>query len=540
MIEYQNKSALVIDDLPNMRTALRMSLSALGVTKVDMAATAAEAIGRVKNTRYDIIISDYNLGEGRDGQQMLEEMRHQSLVGLETAFLMVTAESVYERVVAAAELGPDDYLIKPFNADMMRFRLDGILAKKETFMPAYRAYSAGDLEAALAHCDGIMEKQPKYRVDAMRLKGELLTAMGHFEEAKALYEEVIRLRAVPWARLGLARAQHLRNKEVEAEKILVDLLAERPELVPAYDLLAEVQIALDKPEEAQATLQRGVETSGKSVIRQRKLGEVSYRNGDLDTAKSAFDSAVKKGKYSSFLNPNDFANLSRVHLDKGEPAEAMRVLQENRKLLAESDEGKLIAATLAGLSHARAGNQAEAERYMKEALKLREGGTAGKPELMLDMAEACLKTGLADEASALVGEVARNAHDNEQLLTKAKDIYHGSDKSEAIHDVIRQSTASVASLSKEGALLAQRGDLVNATQKLFQAAKEAPRNPRVLMNAAWVAMRLVEQDPGESQYLAQVRMLLDDTGRLAPDHPRLGGLLTKLRSVESALGIKRK
>jgi hypothetical protein len=58
------------------------------------------------------------------------------------------------------------------------------------------------------------------------------------------------------------------------------------------------------------------------------------------------------------------------------------------------------------------------------------------------------------------------------------------------------------------------------------------------MNAAWVAMRLVEQDPSQSHELAQVRLLLDDAAYLAPDHPRLGGLQTKLRSVEAALGIK--
>jgi predicted Zn-dependent protease len=383
-----------------------------------------------------------------------------------------------------------------------------------------------------------MKTQPKYRVDAMRFKGEVLIAMGRFDEASALYDEVVRLRAVPWARLGLAKTMHLCNKSADAENLLTDLVGQYPELVPAYDLLADVQISQEKHQAAQNTLQRAVETSGKSTRRQRRLGEVAYFNGDLETAESAFDATVQKGKYSVFLAANDFANLSRVYIDQGDAAGASRVIQENRKLLNESDEGKLVSSVMLGLVQTRAGNTAEAERHMKEALRLKDLGTAGKPELLLDMAEGCLKAGLADEAAALVGEVARNAHDSEQLLGKAKRIYNDVGKAEEVQAVIKKATEHVVRLSKEGALLSQRGDLVNGTKQLFQAAKEAPRNPRVLMNAAWVAMRLVEQDPDQSQYLAQVRVLLDDAAHLAPDHPRLGGLQTKLRAVEATLGIK--
>ena len=538
MVDYKSKAALVIDDYPNMRSAFRSALAAFGLTKVDMAASASEAVNRVKNTHYDIIISDYNLGDSRDGQQMLEEMRHLGLIGIETTFLMVTAESLYERVVAAAELAPDDYLIKPFNADIMRSRLDAILAKKEAFAVVYRDFGRGDLEAALEGCDDLMASRPKYLIDAMRFKGEVLQAMGRFDEAGALYDEVVRLRAVPWARLGLARTLHLRSKAADAEAILEDLIEQYHELVPAYDLLADVQLAQDKVQDAQRTLQRGVATSAKSVNRQRRLGEVAYLNGDLGTAEAAFDATVRKGKHSVFLAANDFANLSRVHLDRGETDKAMNVILDNRKLLQESDDGRLVAAVVTGLAYSRAGNIAEAERQMKEALRLRQLGAKGKPELLLDMTESCLATGMNDAAAELLGEVAGNAHDSEHLLNKAKAIYAKAGQAEAAQAVIDKTTANVVRLSKQGALRTQRGDLAGAAKLLFGAAAEAPRNPRVLLNAAWVALRLMETDPGQSQYLNRVRILLDDVRHLAPDHPRLAGLQTKLRAVETALGVK--
>lgn len=537
-IEYKNKTALVIDDFPSMRSAFRTALAAFGLTKVDMAATASEAMIRVKNTSYDIVISDYNLGEGRDGQQVLEEMRYLGMIGLETAYLMVTAESVYERVVAAAELAPDDYLIKPFNADIMRARLDSILAKKQTFSKVYRSFSEGDLESALAGCDQLINGRTKYLVDAMRFKGEVLIAIGRFDEASELYEQVVKLRAVPWARLGLARTMHLRDKSTDAEHMLVDLVGQYPELVAGYDLLADVQLAQNKFTDAQVTLKNGVDTSPRSLLRQRRLGEVSYRNGDLTTSENAFFAAVNKGRYSMFLKPNDFANLSRVYIDKGNSSDAIRVLQDNRKLLQESEEGKLISSVMLGLAYDKSGNKEESTRLMQEAVQLRQAGADGNPDLLLNLAEGCLKTGFHDEAAKLVSEVARNAHDSAHLLDKAKHIYQEAGKPDVAQEVIRKATEHVITLSKQGALKVQRGELGEAVKVFLQAADEAPRNPRVLMNAIWVALRLMEQDHSQSQYLPRVQIMLSDVAYVAPDHPRLSGLQTKLRAVEAALGYK--
>lgn len=536
--DFKSKTALVIDDFPSMRAAFKTALAAFGLTKVDMAATAAEAISRVKRTRYDIVISDYNLGGGRDGQQVLEEMRHLGLIGLETAFLMVTAESVYERVVAAAELAPDDYLIKPFNADILRTRLEAILAKKEAFRQIYRDFMSGHMEAALAGCEALIKDRSKHLIDAMRFKGEVLVAMGRHEEAGELYEQVIRLRAVPWARLGLARTLQLRNRLADAERLLLALVGQYPELVSGYDLLADVQVAMDKGREAQITLKRGVMTSPRSVQRQRRLGEVSYKNQDIEEAEAAFDAVVSKGRHSIYLAPDDFANLSRVYLETDRGVDAMRVIQDNQMWLQESTEGKLVAAVMTGLYQARKGNVAEAERHMREAIRHRQLGAPGKPELLLDMAETCLKSGLAEEAAELVSEVARNAHDSEQLLNHARRLYESVGRSGEADEVIRKATEEVARLSKQGALLAQKGDLVRATDTLLRAAEQAPRNPRVLMNAAWVALRLLEEDAGQSHYLTQVRLLIEDAWNIAPDHPRLGGLQTKLRLVEAKLGFK--
>jgi Flp pilus assembly protein TadD len=97
----------------------------------------------------------------------------------------------------------------------------------------------------------------------------------------------------------------------------------------------------------------------------------------------------------------------------------------------------------------------------------------------------------------------------------------------------------VAALSKEGILLLQRGDLEQGVKRLMQAAKEAPRNPRVLMNTAWSIMRLVEQQNEHAKMLIDAKRMLDDAAHLQPDHPRLAGLQTSMRNTESKIAAKR-
>lgn len=538
-IDYKAKTALVIDDYPSMRSAFKMALASFGMTKVDLAATASEAIIRVRGTAYDVIISDYNLGDGRDGQQLLEELRHKGQVSLETAFLMVTAESVYERVVAAAELAPDDYLIKPFNGDILRTRLDAILLKKEAFREVHRAFARSDLEAALAGCDAIMKSFPKYVVDALRFKGEVLVAMGEFEAAEALYKQVIAMRAVPWCRLGLAKTLHLQRKEEPAEELLLDVMDQHPELVSGYDLLADVQVAQNKMAEAQRTLERGVGVSAKSPRRQRRLGDLAYRNKDMEGAEAAYQAAIDKGRNSIFLAPNDFANLARVQVEQGNAKSAAELINNNRKFLQASDDGKLVSAVVQARVSTEFGRPEDVRTAMADALRLRNKGLRCEPEILLDMVDACVKAGMDEEAADLLTEVARNAHDSVELLDKARAIYTEAGKATQVAGILQKSTANVARLSRDGALLLQKGDLAGGVTKMLEAAREAPRNPRVLMNTAWAILRRVEQDASTAGLLAEAKRLLDDAAWLVPEHPRLGGLQTHLRRIEGEMSARR-
>ncbi|NTV96448.1 MAG: tetratricopeptide repeat protein [Thiobacillus sp.] len=452
----------------------------------------------------------------------------------------MTSERAYHNVVSVAELAPDDYLLKPFNAEVLRNRLDVIMLRKMAFKAVHTCFAEGDLEGAIEGCDALMRSKPRYLVDALRFKGEVLNAMGRFDEAEALYRQVMEMRAVPWARLGLARALHAMGREEEAEGVLLDALEATPELMAAYDLLAEVRVAEKDLAGAQAALQEGAAISGKTVRRQQLLGELAYDNGDLDTAQAAYQAALDKGRHSIFVTHNDFGNLCRVQVEKGDLVGAMTTLKKGKDTLQATSEGQLVTAVVQSMVHTKAGQPEAAKRALDEASKLRGSGARGDGRLMLDLAGSYMAHGRNEEGDAVIGEVAKNAHDSDALLSKAKTIYANSGRQAAGEELLKQATSEVRQLNNEGVYLAQKGDYDGAVKRLLTAAREAPYNPRVLMNAAWVLLRDVDCNGLKETNIQEARRLLDEVERLAPGHTRLPGLRTHLREIEARFGISRR
>jgi thioredoxin-like negative regulator of GroEL len=121
-------------------------------------------------------------------------------------------------------------------------------------------------------------------------------------------------------------------------------------------------------------------------------------------------------------------------------------------------------------------------KAVEDARALRERGTRGDANLMLDLAGTCMASGRHDEADGIVAEVARNAHDSEALLAKARKLYDEAGRTEAGASVLALATSDVRKLNNEGVVLAQRGDFRAAVDKLLTAVPK-PSQPRIMMNA---------------------------------------------------------
>ena len=118
---------LVVDDYNTMIRIIRNLLRQIGFQDVDDANDGAAALARMREKKYGLVISDWNM-EPMTGLQLLKEVRTDTKLK-ETPFIMVTAESKTENVVAAKEAGVNNYIVKPFNADTLKTKIESVLGK---------------------------------------------------------------------------------------------------------------------------------------------------------------------------------------------------------------------------------------------------------------------------------------------------------------------------------------------------------------------------------------------------------------------------
>ncbi|HRF08802.1 MAG TPA: response regulator [Xanthobacteraceae bacterium] len=115
---------LVVDDYKTMIRIIRNLLKQLGFEDVDEAADGTEALGKLRGKKYGLVISDWNM-EPMTGYELLREVRADPSLS-KTPFIMVTAESKTENVVAAKRAGVNNYIVKPFNAATLKNKIDSV------------------------------------------------------------------------------------------------------------------------------------------------------------------------------------------------------------------------------------------------------------------------------------------------------------------------------------------------------------------------------------------------------------------------------
>jgi two-component system chemotaxis response regulator CheY len=115
---------LVVDDYNTMVRIIRNLLRQLGFNDVDDACDGTAALTKMHGRKYGLVISDWNM-EPMTGYELLKHVRaNPDTAG--TPFIMITAESKTENVVAAKQAGANNYIIKPFNAETLKHKIEAV------------------------------------------------------------------------------------------------------------------------------------------------------------------------------------------------------------------------------------------------------------------------------------------------------------------------------------------------------------------------------------------------------------------------------
>lgn len=531
---FENRRFLIVDDFQGMRAMLREMLKNFGSRNISVAANAKEAMTYLEQSdKYDAVLCDYNLGPGKNGQQVLEEAKFRRLIGPATAWIIVTAEKTSDMVIGAAEYMPDDYIIKPINEATLRSRLEKVIAKKAELQNIEKAIFAKNFSAALSLCDKAMGPG-KANNEILRIKSNLLLEMGRYDDAKGLFEKILSIRDVPWAKTGLAKvAFHLGEMDT-AQRLLKEVISENRAYMEAHDWLVKTYQQQGDLEEAQRILLRCTETSPNSMTRQKTLGEIAHKRGDLDIAEKAYRKTIKLGENSILNTPAAHLGLAKICTEKDNPNEALQLLKNVSKEFNDT-AANLNAKVMEGLVYQKSGDHINIRKAADElAAILQEDPNLATTEVAIEAAGFLFKAGNKEAAENVLQTVVRNNHDDDTLIDQVKDVFSNAGMTtDKAQNIIDSSRSEVVEINNKGVNLAKEGKQEEAIQWLRNAKAMLPNNKQILLNFTHAAILLMQKNGKSDNLMSEARECLKRVGILDPLELRRAKYLSMLETIPS-------
>jgi len=509
-VSFKQAHTLIIDDFQGMRTMLRDFVRAMGVTQIDTASNGRDALGQLGNSSYDIVICDFNLGPGANGQQVLEEAKLRSLIGVSSIWVMVTAEKTADMVMGAAEVKPDDYLLKPINQVLLQTRLEKLIVRKQALGVVEAAIRAKDYAAAMGHCDQLLKTAVVNPQEILRIKSDLLLTMGDYPAARALFESVLAQRNIAWAKTGLAKVLFYVPDYAGARLLFEQVLANNRMYIEAADWLAKTHQAMGNVALAQQVLQEAVKLSPNSPLRQKNLGDAAVRNGALDVAQAAFEKNIRISEFSPHKNPAVYARLADVFSEKGESQEALNVLKRSKTDFRFNPGAALQTAAAESRVYQKMGQTDKAQAALATAEQLLDQlGSNLNPELLVEVAKSQLKLGRQDKACKLLTEVIKNNHENTALAGQIEAVFASENLASVGHALVAAARKEVIDINNLGVTLARKGDFAQGSQLLRSALRQLPSSEVMLVNLCGLLIAQMTKEGYKEPLAVEARELLE-------------------------------
>ncbi len=530
-INWADKHYLIVDDFAGIRQLLRESLRSLGAKYIDQASGGGEAVALLARTRYDVILCDYNLDEGKNGQQVLEEARMRNLLMPSSMWLMVSAEKSVESVMGAAEHQPDAYLIKPITEGVLLTRLNRIWHKKQVFKEIDAAYAEKDYLLAAKLCDDQIVNNKVHEVDLLRMKANLLVKSGEPEKARKVYEKILLDRDYHWAKVGLAKIRMMDGENDAARQIFQAVIIENRFYLDAYDQLAQAHTRLGNSEEACNVLEQATKMSPNSIARQSNLGDVAFKLGNIAMAEKAFKKCIQIGEHSALKGPDAYFGLARVYGAKNDPKEAMEMLKLVQKEFATEMTG-LRAKITEGLVHHESGDYRRARKTGDE-LETMLAETKERPDTRtcVDLATLLFAVGVKEAPVDLCCYLVRNNHDNTVLHEEIQQMFNKARIGDEGKLLIIAARKEATDIMNKGVLLWKTGKLQEAVEWMREAREQLPNNLRILFNAAQIIISFIQQKGYDQALAMEANNVLAHVDKISPHHQRFAILMEQLQAL---------
>ena len=523
---------LVVDDFPEMRSMMRSMLLPFGANKLTEVRNGDEAVDAMAKQTMHIVLCDYSLGDGKDGQQVLEEARERNLLPYSSIFILVTAENTSNMVMGAVEYQPDDYLIKPFTKTVLQARLSKQQERKQGLRKIARLLDEKKYHAAIGLCDEQIAAGSKNTLELTKLKGELLVRINDFDGAKKMYEKVLEERDFSWAHFGLGQTYYHLKLYDQARATFESLIRTNSKYVLAYDWLAKVHKALGDNKGSQEVLAEAIKISPKAILRQKALAEVALENSALVCAEQSYKHVVREGKNSVHRSPSDFGGLARVYLKKATPGDAEKVIVAMTNEFQNSAGAVLLqSAVIQSQVYKETGKDAQSAKALEQVMELYAQNPSNLPtSTALELAETLLALGKSEHGNELLKHVIRNNHDDNNVLDKIKAMCASSGQVE-LADLVETTRQEVVDTNNKGVEMIKQGQLEESIDLFLQAARAMPENITINLNAALALIALMQKSGVNNKAAQQTEGFLERVMRVAPANERYQKVLLSYREL---------
>ncbi|MBU2968988.1 tetratricopeptide repeat protein [Pseudoalteromonas sp. C2R02] len=315
MINFKEKKVLIVDDQRSFQTLLKGMLFGLGARNIHFADTGESAIQQCMEVKFDLLFIDYNLGLGKNGRQLLEELRAKDCLVVDAIYMIVSGETTRPMVLGAVEAEPDDYLIKPFSQGVLKKRIDKVHSRKLTLKPALVALSKNDNDSAIEEVKKIIEQNNRYRQYCSKLLSNLHIEQKNFNEAEKILVNELSNKRVPWALTSLASILYQQDLFDDALELCDEVLEQNRFRVEAHDIKAKCLLAQGQKKQALKAIKKSSSISPYSFSRQYLLADIARQNHAYNSLVNACQSLLSMSKKSIHQSIEHQLNYIRSLLD---------------------------------------------------------------------------------------------------------------------------------------------------------------------------------------------------------------------------------
>lgn len=489
---YNRLRVLVVDDFDSFRMTVSKILTEFGVEQVDTSANGQDAIKACASKRYDLILCDYNLGPGKTGQQVLEELRQRDILSAGSLFCLVSAESSKSIVLAAYDAGPHAYLTKPITAKTLQQRLDRLLAERDEMISVHKHLAEGNTSAAIDDCLAKIANRSRYASSCQKILAQLYLDSDQVEAAEKIYQQVLEVRILDWAQLGLATVKQRQGDLSTAGTWLEGIITKNPLCMQAYDILAENCRLQNDDLHLQQVLQQAVNVSPMSFGRQNALAKTARDNNDPSVAAQAYKRSVRLGQHSCYDSVETHLEFARMAsaLFKEDPAEAQDLARDALRTLdaltknSAADRGNKLQSNLLEVQlYSNQGDKKRADTLLKDVeAAIEEENLNLDLDTSLDFAQSLVATGQAERSKSVVATLIEDYKDDQEAMNKI--------------DRILEEPASDANRKKVG-MINKKGIQFYEQKKFSEAIDLFSRAGRMFPNHVGVQLNLAQALLGE-------------------------------------------